>query len=281
MFIDPQIIVLGAHKCGTSWLFNCLYEHEEIFIKDKIDYFYVDSKKELGLPWYQNHFNQHKTSEKVKIDLSTVYFFSEKTAEDIYKHNPNTKLIVLLRNPIERAYSHFLQEIKMGQFSKETSFEAALKLNPNLLKWGNYKKHLETFFKWFPKDQIHVILHDDIKNNPLQVINNVYAFANVNPHFIPNSLTKTINPSRIPKNTFLDLLKRKLSNNLRKNMVGEKIWWKLKHSWLVKKYYAFNSTKSHNFKGINKTTREKLFLYFKEDILYIQQYLQRNDINWN
>jgi hypothetical protein len=161
--LEPQIIVLGAHKCGTSWLFNCLYEHKEIFIKDKIDYFYVDSKKELGLQWYQNHFNQQKTSKKVKIDLSTVYFFSEKTAEEIYKYNPNTKLIVLLRNPLERAYSHFLQEIKMGQLSKETSFETALKQNPNLLKWGNYKKYLESYFKWFPKDQIHIILHDDIK----------------------------------------------------------------------------------------------------------------------
>jgi hypothetical protein len=119
------------------------------------------------------------------------------------------------------------------------------------------------------------------KNNPQLVINNVYTFAEVNPHFIPNALTEIINPSRIPKNTFLDFTKRKLSNSLRKNMLGEKIWWKLKHSWLLKKYYAINSTKSHNFKGINETTRRRLFLYFKEDILYIQQYLQRNDINWN
>ena len=95
----------------------------------------------------------------------------------------------------------------------------------------------------------------------------MYAFAQVNPDFIPISLTRTINPSRIPKITSLDFTKRKLSNHLRKNKLGEKLWWKLKHSWLVKKYYAINSIKAQNFNGINQP--EKNCFYILKKIFFI------------
>lgn len=281
MISDPQFIVIGAHKCGTSWLFNCLYEHPEILLKDKIDYFYAARKKGYGLDWYQNQFKIKNTFKKIKGELSTVYFFSENSAKAIYDHNPNIKLIVTLRNPIERSYSHYLQEIKMGAISKDTSFEAAIYQVPNLLNWGHYKQHYEAYARLFKQEQIHLILFDDIQTNSKTVIKALYSFLNVNPGFRPKSVNKKINQARIPKYIRLDFFKRKFSDIIRKTALGEKLWWRLRHTWMSKIYYNLNSAKMSEYRGISATTRNQLSDYFKDDIDFILEKINRPDINWH
>lgn len=278
---DPQFIVIGAHKCGTSWLFNCLYEHPEILIKEKIDYFFVAKKLDYGNEWYQSHFKDKRGSLMVKGELSTVYLFSEESAKEIYNFNPEIKLIVMLRNPIERTYSHYLQDIKMGEISKETSFESAISGNPRMLEWGHYKKHLEGYEKYFSEEQLLIILFDDITKNPKGLIQKVYTFLDIDQYFTPQSLAKKINPSRIPKNIKLDFKVRRISQFLKQNPLGERIWWFLKHSWFTKKYYSLNESKATSIQGIDIKTRAELNDYFHDDINYIQKKLKRNDIKWN
>ena len=170
-------------------------------------------------------------------DLSTVYFFSEKSAKNIHEYNPNIKLILLLRNPIDRAYAHYLQDIKVGHIPYVTSFKVALDKYPNIKKWGNYKDHLKNYFSLFKEEQIKVLLFDDIKTRPKQLIKEVYSYLNVDNTFIPKALTRKINAARLPKYSGLDSLMRRSSDLLRSHSLGEKLWWKLKHSSLIKYYY--------------------------------------------
>ena len=278
---STHFICLGAHKCGTSWLFNCLYEHPDIYVKDKIDYFYNNQRYALKEEWYSDQFLQKKM---ITGELSTVYLFKDKTnsvAKRIFEFNPKIKLLVLLRNPIDRAYAHYLQDIKIGHITSNTSFKKAIEENPNLLFWGKYKEHLETYFSYFEKEQIKILLFDDLKDNSEKLITEVYSFVGAETNFIPKSLQKKINSARIPKYSNLDVLKRKTSDLLRKSLVGEKIWWQLKHSSFAKQYYALNSSKHLALKLTNTKTRQELYSYFKEDIEYVKSLLSRNDLNWH
>lgn len=274
----PHFICLGAHKSGTSWLFNCLFEHPEIDIHDKIDYFYSPKKRTLGVDWYKDHF---RSSNQLSGELSTVYFFSEIAAQEIHTYNQEIKLIVLLRNPIDRAYSHYLQDLKMGHISKEVSFVEALKKTPNMKLWGNYKRHLEVYKNLFPKTQLKIVLFDDIKQRPEEVIKEVLEFLEIETNFSPRTLNQKINPARVPKNLRSDVTARRISENLKKSKFGKKLWWRLKHSILSKTYYKMNSSSNTQLKLNDSLLRQELFEYFREDIEYIKQELNRPDLDWS
>ena len=276
----PHFICLGAHKSGTSWLYNCLYEHPEIEIKEKIDFFYVDKKYDKGLAWYADRFRSTSSEKKVG-DLSTVYFFSEKSAERIKAFNPNLKLVVVLRNPIDRAYSHYLQDVKVGHISRKTDFETALSTMATIKEWGTYKTHLTAYLELFPKEQLKVILFDDIQLRPADVLEDLFSFLDINPQFQSKYLEKKINSARIPKSIMADAQLRKGSKLLKKSKTGEKLWWSLKHSWLLKKYYHLNSQDDTNLQPMNPKIREELFSYYYEDIKYIEELTGRKNLNWH
>jgi len=75
-------------------------------------------------------------------------------------------------------------------------------------------------------------------------------------------------------------LKRKTSDLLRKSLVGEKIWWQLKHSSFTRKYHKLNTSKQAIPKLASTNTRQELYSYFREDIEYVKSLLNRNDLNW-
>ncbi len=280
----PNFICLGVHKCGTSWLYNCLYEHPEIDIQDKIDYFYRTDRYNKGTDWYAKFFQQ--AAEKISGDLSPVYFFNqtqnqvESTAQRIHRHNPNVKLIVLLRNPIDRAYSHYLQDLKTGHLATHTSFSQAIEQQPKMLSWGRYKTHIQSFLQVFRKEQILFLVFDDIINRPNQTIQEVYGFLGVNKNFIPSNSTKKINPARLPKYPKIDFYKRKISNTLKKNKQGERLWWQLKQSKVLAAYYKINSKKNSKLSLSDEKKRAFLASFYKEDIEFVKNLLNRHDLTW-
>ena len=280
----PDFICLGVHKSGTSWLYHCLFEHPEIFITDKIDYFYRADRFAKGESWYARFFKERK--EKITGDLSTVYLFNQKpnqpesTAERIYKHNPNTKLIVLLRNPIDRAYAHYLQDIKIGHIPISYTFEKAIKENPNILFWGKYKTHLQRYFRYFNAGDMFFVVFEDIKNNPERVLQELYSYLEVTPDFVPKHIFKKVNVSRIPGNQKIEKYKRKLSHSLKKSKVGKKLWWQLKQKGWVSVFDALNSNKKQPTQLTNTETRNQLYQYFKEDIGFVKTVLNKPEIDW-
>ncbi len=281
---NPDFICLGVHKSGTSWLYNCLYEHPEVFIQDKIDYFYREDRFKKGVTWYNEFFISK--DQKISGDLSPVYLFNQtntqqkSTAQRIYDYKPDIKLIVILRNPIERAYSHYLQDIKTGHLRAETLFNKALEKNPNILDWGMYRKHLQPFMQLFNKEQLLVLLFEDITQKPNQLLREVYEFLGVNSDFIPKSVTKKINPARVPIYQKLDFYKRKTSRLLKRYKWGERMWWQLKHSIFLKTYYKLNSKKNSALKLRENNVRTFLLSYYKDDIAYVKTLLNRQDFIW-
>jgi len=134
--------------------------------------------------------------ETVVAEGSAGYICAPNVAQEIYQYNPGAKIIAVLRNPIERAYSHFLFQLQVG-YETEKDFGKALALESQRIQegyWhsyyyktvGLYYQQLKAYFDIFPREQIWVCLQEDLKVNTVDVMRNVYTFLGIDPGFKPD-----------------------------------------------------------------------------------------------
>jgi hypothetical protein len=191
-----DIFHVGPPKTATTWVYQCFREHPEIATSelDSIDYYNVNYHKTYS--WYIRHFilnNEHK----LLFDPSYNYLRSPFSAKRIARDNPNAKIIICLREPIERAFSHYWHEKKKGRYN--FTFDEILSnydLFANWLEPGFYSFHIERFLKYFPIEQLKIILFDDLKRNPGSCIRDLFLFSGVDADFVPSIVDKKINVAK-------------------------------------------------------------------------------------
>ncbi len=195
---NPDFIGIGGEKTASTWLYKCLLEHPEICGPEKKELCYFDTVKIIGWParekseyelhgieGYYEHFLKCPTT-KVTGEFTVTYLHDTKVAPLLASLFPKTKIIVSIRNPIDRAYSQYtgLREVDRKSLG---SFEEALKREPEFIRRSTYAPYLALYLKHFKRDQIHVVLHDDVVQNPEQVLRDLFLFLGVDPTFIPPS----------------------------------------------------------------------------------------------
>lgn len=230
----PDFLLIGAQKCGTTSLYSYLTKSPYIYKAafKEVGYFdrYYHSK---NLPWYRSQFPSylHKNFVKrffkehfVTGEASTGYILNPRSLRRIAKTVPEAKLILLLRNPIDRAYSHHHHTTRMGLES--LSFEEAIELEKErigtawdrmleddnyynfdialyaYLATGIYADQVQVLIDLFPRDQILFVKSEDFFKDPLSTVIEVLDFLNL-PHWRPNSY-KILNEgkySRMDRNT--------------------------------------------------------------------------------
>lgn len=205
----PSFIGIGAPKTGTTWLYKCLAEHPQIFIPVNkevmfFDYLYDENK----ITKYESLFPE-RSQFIATGEISANYFSSEYAASRIKKHHPNVKLFVSLRNPIDQIYSCYWQAYRQNVWLKDLeklSFEEAIdRYQDFFFKHSFYSKHLKKWLQYFDRDQIHIIIYDDIVNQPEDVIKSLYNFLGVDPTFVPSSFQKqdlSVRKGTSPKSNF-------------------------------------------------------------------------------
>ena len=183
-----DFIGIGATKSGTTWLANCLRAHPEVCLSEpkEVQYFnlcqphlnIVNKNHSKPFSWYVNHF-RHCRADKVKGEFSPVYMHDEKAPYSIKSHFPEVKLIVCLRNPIDRAYSDYWMRRSFLKRENET-FEHAIEKDKSYVEIGLYCKQLRRYFELFERNQILILLFDDIVSSPAQQMKKVFDFLGVN-----------------------------------------------------------------------------------------------------
>lgn len=145
----PNFIIVGAAKAGTRALIDYLDQHNEIYTyPDEIHFFSKNYNK--GIDWYQKFF-KNVNDEKAIGEKSPSYFTSSKTPERIFQNIPDVKLIFLLRNPVDRAYSHYWHAVRGGRI--KNGFEEKIKNEGNnILETGKYAKYINKYLKFFKKE---------------------------------------------------------------------------------------------------------------------------------
>jgi hypothetical protein len=220
-----DFIGIGAPKAGTTWVSECLKEHPEVcFSNRKETNFFLSENFSRGNSWYQKHFN-HCVEGKKKGEFSPNYLYDSAVPENIKKHSPNAKLIVILRDPVKRLESALLFEHSMGRYGNKTPQEVFNENKKFYLEKGLYYKHLTPFFNTFPKEQVLVLMYEDIEKDPLLFIQNIFRFIGIDSTFIPKNLLEKHNVTgtnrlRVP---FINKTIYRLRKNLLKNTLFVKI----------------------------------------------------------
>lgn len=200
--IQPHFLVIGAYKSGTTALHHYLRAHPEIFIPQRKEPNFFAFAGQVG-PFsypaaegsvrertnYDRLFLGAQANQKIG-EVSPAYLTVPSSCARIHEEAPEVRLIAILRNPIERAYSDYLMYRRDG-LEHEGSFLDALRrqadrdisVDPtsHYISTGFYFEQLAPYFKTFRRDQIHVPLHEDMSNDRDGVLRNIFEFIGVDP----------------------------------------------------------------------------------------------------
>ena len=214
--ILPSFIIIGAQRCGTTSLYDYLSHHPQIIPSPVKELFYFDDYYTRPIEWYKSFFPTKKEQEKLEKDLvasvitgeaSPSYFFHPYAAKRIKETLPQIKLILVLRDPIERAYSHynhikrlnreplsFEEAIEKEQeritpdiekLAKDEFYKADQRRDYSYLTRGYYAKQLKEWFKHFPKEQLLIVQSEEFYKNTPKVYNEIVEYLGLNSYTLP------------------------------------------------------------------------------------------------
>lgn len=188
----PDFIIVGTPKSGTTSLYSYLSEHEEIFpaLEKEPFYFFSDGlgKYKKGIRWYKSFFPSDKEKgNKITGEASAPYLYYSESVKNIKKEVPNGKFIILLRNPVDRLFSHYQMGVRSGRqnrtFEQTTRplFHYGLENCP--VDWINqsyYLPQIKRWFKYFPnRDQTLIIKSEDLFNDTQETFDLVCEFLSI------------------------------------------------------------------------------------------------------
>ena len=222
------------------------------------------------------------TNESIIGEISNSYLLYEQTPREIYKYNPAAKIAMILRNPVDRAYSQYVMNVRLGKtmekdFLKEiiTDDQKAVKgwgANHQYLMVGMYYEQVKRYFDIFNQEQIKVYLYDDYRKNQQEVVKDLYDFLGVDKDFEAN-MSEKHNEAGVPKF-------RKLNYLI--NQFGIISWAKrnMPRAWREPFKKAFYSNHKEEIPTIQPHEQQWLLDYYLKDIKKLEQLLARDLSIW-
>ena len=194
----PDFAYIGTSKAGSTWLFNALAHHPDVHLASSKGLYYFDQHFDQGRQWYLDQFAGAGEASAVG-EISHPYLSSPEAAARIAEFNPRMRLLVCLREPVDRAFSDYLDLVKNGQY--DGSFTTALDRFPRLLDRGRYATHLQRYLDRFPAEQLLVSLFDDLRQDPQAYADEVFDFLGVRRIELAPADLKSRMPAGTPRST--------------------------------------------------------------------------------
>lgn len=292
----PNFIIIGAMKAATTSLYTYLKQHPDIFMtKVKEPMFFNNfnqitdfkvlankSKKVNSLLDYFSMFSSVKNESAIG-EASPAYIYNEKAPYLIKEHLPDVKIIAILRQPTDRAYSNFLHT-KRADRENVNSFEQAIKIEKERISdnWsplyhyiqkGFYSVQLKRYYNLFPKENIKVYLFEDVVKNPKETLKDIFKFLNVDEN-IEIDVSKKSNVSGTPKGILGFTLKKMRYYNLMPKFAISDYLPTVMVNLLFKSVYK-------DAEKLDSVLRKELTdKYYREEILKLEKLIDKDLSNW-
>jgi hypothetical protein len=287
----PDFLILGAPKAGTTSLADWLSKHPDVFfphIKEPGFFGYAGqshNSRQRGIApyatfWseYLKLFNDAKPGQMAG-EATTYYFHFYQSPGLIKAMLPDAKLVVVLRNPIERIYSHYLMDLGKGYTN--LPFQEALKVQENAeIGFGNkrigcYAENLKRYLSFFPREQIHITLFDDLKNDPVSFYQALCKFLGIRSDFSPEF--RKLNDYGHHRFT---RLRRMIFNSGYDHPSRKIIRFLLPFSLRTHLHNALDRREPITKPEMSAEIRRDLIAYYRDDILKLQEILDRDLSTW-
>jgi hypothetical protein len=216
----PDFIIIGGQRCGTTSLYNYLVAHSQVapaFIKET-HFFTTQYRKGMNwyranfpASWYKDYVRQRDGQRVVSGEATPYYLFYPHAAQRVRQAIPDVKLIALLRNPVDRAYSHYHHEVRQGLESlsfedalqreetelpgetervlRDEDYHSAVHQSRSYLARGIYVDQLARWYRFFDRQQILILKSEDLNAYPTEALGQVSEFLDL-PSWQPDGYTK-------------------------------------------------------------------------------------------
>jgi len=311
----PDFFVIGAAKSGTTALYHYLAEHPQIYMSPmKEPYYFCFAQAEADLQAAIRHAPKKirhdsilryesimrrlpmvcdfaaycalfdgVTGEKAVGEASVFYLPYDGTAERIRQCVPDARLIAILRDPIERAYSSFAMNVREGKetitdFARVVQQEDLSVHNfwwgrPHHLRLGFYAEQLKRYYNTFDRSRIKVYLYDDLKADAVGLMRDIYRFLEVDDAFVPQVAVKH-NVGGYPRNKTLHALLA------RSNPIRSLLRPLLPGSLRQMARHLKQRNMARSTPALSPELRQQLIPIFRDDILELQDMIQRDLSRW-
>ncbi len=202
--MQPTFLVIGASKCGTTSLYEVLNRHPEVVMarKKELHFFTKERLYRRGVRWYAEQFPERPGPVRAVGEVTPGYVCYAQASERIRKDLPDARLILLVRDPVRRAWSHYWQArralVEPLAFDETLDEDLTDVYEPGRRGYfsrGAYARHLEPYLERFPREQLLILPFDDLLREPEAFYRRVFDFIGVDPGFECEATRRNANPS--------------------------------------------------------------------------------------
>ncbi len=186
----PTFLIVGAAKAGTTSLAAYLRPHPDLFLVPEKELRFFDQNVELGLDWYASHFDR-AAEIAVRGEATPNYMYDGAAVARMSETLPDASLIAILRDPVDRLYSHYWH--LRTRSSESRSLLDAVAERPEYADRGRYLPQLQRLVEHYPREQLLVLFFEDLVADPARIVAETFSFLGVDPAFRPGNLGKVYN----------------------------------------------------------------------------------------
>lgn len=292
----PSFLIVGAIKAGTTSLYHYLIQHPNVFLSPDVKEsrflagLSLESNPEIAqyvpaitvFDEYERLFSKATEHQVVgEVDPWYLYLYDQTIPRIKTFLGDFVRIIICLRNPVGRSYSHYYHVVKQGWETRsfEATFECVVAGNKchwyerSFFEASLYYESVKAYIEAFGSDQVLIFLFDEFCSNPISVFQQICRFIGVDDHFIPN-VSERANVGGLPRSKMLHYLLTRKSAALS----------------VIKPLLPLDFRRNIRYKLINQNlrryppmsdvTRRRLIDFYREDVLKLQSLIERDLSAW-
>jgi hypothetical protein len=273
----PTFLGIGVPKAGTTWLYELLISHPEIYIPDKLkDIRYFNRFYDQGPDWYQSFFPSLAEARNYRAigEITAHYLYNVNCPGRIARDLEKPKLLLLLRNPIDRTWSHYKHRARLDNY--QGTFESYLEYDPNAIRFSFYSENIKRFQTYFDNRQFLIMLFDRVFEDVDSTRYKIAEFLDIDPRRFPkDSGSNIVNKGYIPRYRSLYAAVVTGANAARER----RVYWpvSLAKKLGVKRLISVEGEKP---KPMSEDTRHKLVEIFDQEITDLEALLETDLTHW-
>jgi hypothetical protein len=274
----PNFVAVGPPRSGTTSLYAQLKKHPQVFLPELKEVNYFSTRTHMTFDHCRRLYRNARGFPAIG-DITPVYLWDENTSRNIHSVSPGAKIIVTLRDPVARAFSHYLQFQRTG-IEPEPSFEKAIRRYDNkedklwehsheYVEMGMYCDQVRRYLDVFGTNQVLILLTEDLSRNPRELFLRVATHLGIDPEPLMNeNLGTAYNAFRVPK---FKRIFQMIQATRAKRVVMEYLPDSIKH-WLKESPVLYGAPKKPQMEnGARNLLRE----IYDPEITRLEQLLQR------
>jgi hypothetical protein len=272
----PDFVVAGAVKGGTTSLFYYLKPHPNVWMPQSKELHYFSNHFGRGPDWLRAQFAPADAAQVVG-EMTPEYLEHPDAAQRMATVIPDAKIVVSLRHPVERAYSHY--QMQRAKFSAEEAFadivdleltagpQAIAEPHRPYLRGGLYYEHLQRLTAHYPRSAVLVLLMDDLESDPAGVYRGLCAHIGISSDPLPDNLGRRYNRTMPVRSKLVRkvMVRYRLDKRLPKN-IGQ--------------YLDYFNRDKGSYEPLDPGMRQRLLDYYRDDTTALADWLGRDLSHW-